>query len=1317
YNETGEEQLAAYVVSATEISADDLRNFLLQKLPEYMVPSVIIYLDHIPMTQAGKVDRSALPSPEVVRRQREHVAPRTAVEQVLEGIWSEVLGIKNISVHDNFFELGGHSLLITQIASRVRNTLHTEIPIRLIFESPSIAQLATALSQDPENGKKLESTADLLVRLNELGSDEIEQLLQQVSQGKKASAAIIDRLSDMAPAAASEPQTAKAMPEPALAGSQVRKIARRSENGHPPLSFAQERLWILDQFQPGNIAYNVFRPIPFAGPLNVAALKRSLEQLVQRHEILRTTFQLVDGRPVQVIMPSIEIDLRVEDLQDRPPSERQTQSGNLLREIVLNPFDLAAGPLFRVLALKFGPAENMLGLSIHHIVSDEHSIQILTRELLEFYDHNVTGRPLSLPPLPIQCADYAIWQREQMQGERLEEHLSFWREQLAGAPAVIDLPTDHPRPAVPNFRGNMELFDCPRDLSITFEKLSSQENVTLFMTMLAAYTALLYRYTGQEKIVVGAPIANRNRAEVENVIGFFSNTLVLPFDVSPRMTFRELLKEVREVTLKAYSHQDLPFERLVEELNPQRNLNINPLFQVMFILQKDTGVFAAAAKGNKDQSTFQPDEITMAKFDLTLYMEETDEGLVGGVEYATELFERTTIRRLIDHFKSLLTSIAADPDVALSNLRLVSVDERERLLSEWGASAAPAAEFESVQSLVESVVQQTPDALAIISDRQNLTYRTLNERANQLAHYLINAGVGPESFVGVYMDRGVELLTAILAIFKAGAAYLPLDTSFPPERLSFMLDDAQPDVLLSEPHLSTKLPATNATIVQLDPVAEWLNEESTENPTPRTLPEHAAYVIYTSGSTGTPKGIIMTHQSVTGFISWQINRPGFAKGSRTLQYSSLSFDVSMQEIFSTWCSGGALVCVDEEKRRDFVQLAQTISDFKVERLFLPYVALRQLAEATQQPLLLREVITAGEQLKITPAIKSFFVRLDECRLFNQYGPAETHVANEYSLDEDPSQWESLPPIGRPITTARLYVLDREQQLSPTGVAGELYIGGVVARSYLNRPELTAERFLPDPFAVMPGARMYRTGDVVKYRSDGNLEFIGRRDEQLKIRGFRVEPGEIEASLVKHPQVAEAIVVPTRQDDSDLALAAYVVPATPGQKPEHLRDFLKETLPDFMIPSHFVMLDNPPLTPTGKVDRLHLPPLERTRLELKQQFVAPRSPLEEQIAQIWGRVLGIPNPGIHDNFFELGGHSLTATQLVSLLRNECSIEVPVRVIFEKPTIAGLSLSVVQERVARASEDDLATLLGNVAQLSDEEVEVLLSREVGASGAST
>jgi len=1315
YNETGEEQLAAYVVSATEVSADELHSFLLQKLPDYMVPSVIIYLDQIPLTQAGKVDRSALPSPEAVRRQREHVAPRTPVEQVLANIWSEVLGIEHLSVHDNFFELGGHSLLITQIASRVRDALHTEIPIRLIFESPTIAQLATALSQDPENGKKLESTADLLVRLNELGNNEIEQLLQQILQGKKASAAVIDRLSDMAPATPLKPQTVEVTPEPALAGNQVSKISRRSENGHPPLSFAQERLWILDQFQPGNIAYNVFRPIPFSGPLNVAALKRSLEQLVQRHEVLRTTFQVADGRPVQVIKPSIEIDLRVGDLQDLSLPERQTHSANLLRELVLNPFDLAVGPLFRVLALKFGPAEHMLGLSIHHIVSDEHSIRILTRDLLELYEHNVSGRPLSLPPLPIQFADHAIWQREQMQGKKLEEHLLFWREQLAGEPAVIDLPTNHPRPAVPNFRGNLEPFECSRDLSFKFEKLSHQENVTMFMTMLAAYMALLYRYTSQEKIVVGVPIANRNRAEVENLIGFFSNTLVLPCDMAPRMTFRELLKGVREVTLKAYAHQDLPFERLVEELRPQRNLNINPLFQVMFVLQKDTGVFAAAAKGNNDQSTFPPDEITMAKFDLTLYMEETAEGLVGGFEYATELFERTTIRRLIDHFKSLLTSIAADPDVALSNLRLVSADERETLLSEWGASPAPTAEFESVQSLVERVVQQTPDELAVISNRQNLTYRTLNKRANQLAHYLINAGIGPESFVGVYMDRGVELLIAILAIFKAGAAYLPLDTSFPAERLSFMLQDARPDVLLSEPHLSTKLPRTNAMVVELDAGSEWLNAQSTENPSPRTLPEHAVYVIYTSGSTGTPKGIIVTHQSVTGFISWQINRPGFSNSSRTLQYSSLSFDVSIQEIFSTWCSGGALVCVDEEKRRDFVQLAQTISDFKVERLFLPYVALRQLAEATQTSLLLREVIVAGEQLKITPAIKTFFAQLDECRLFNQYGPAETHVVNEYPMGDDSLLWESLPPIGRPIASARLYVIDGEQQILPTGVAGELYIGGVVARSYLNRPELTAERFLPDPFSVVPGARMYRTGDIVKYRSDGNLEFIGRRDEQLKIRGFRVEPGEIEVALVKHPLVAEAIVVPAGQDDSGLALAAYVVPATRGQKLENLRDFLKETLPDYMIPSHFVMLDNPPLTPTGKVDRLHLPPVERTSLELKQQFVAPRSPLEEQIAQIWGRVLGIPNPGIHDNFFALGGHSLTATQLVSLLRSECSIEIPVRVIFEAPTIAGLSLSLVRERVARASADDLPALLGSLAKLSDDEVETILSKEAGASGA--
>lgn len=536
-----------------------------------------------------------------------------------------------------------------------------------------------------------------------------------------------------------------------------------------------------------------------------------------------------------------------------------------------------------------------------------------------------------------------------------------------------------------------------------------------------------------------------------------------------------------------------------------------------------------------------------------------------------------------------------------------------------------------------------------------------------------------------------------------------------------MLHDAGAKVVLTAPHRSAQLPNTNAAIVQLDGAAEWLKAESTENPTPRTLPEHPAYIIYTSGSTGTPKGIVMPHKVLSALIAWHTNRPGFLKGRRTLQYSSLSFDVSLQEIFTAWWSGGAMVCISEEKRRDFVQVAQTISEFRVERLFLPYVALRQLAEAagqreTPSSFFLREVVTAGEQLKVTPAIKSFFARLPDCRLYNQYGPAESHIVSDYLLDGPPESWEPLPPIGRPIAGARFYVLDREQQLTPTGVVGELYIAEQIARCYLNRPDMTAEKFLPDPFAKTAGQRMYRSGDLVRHRADGNLEFIGRRDHQLKIRGFRVELGEIEVSLTKHPLVAEAIVVPTGQGTPELALVAYIVPADPAQKPEHLRDFLKETLPDYMIPSHFVMLEDSPVTPTGKVSRLNLPPVERIRPEMKQEFVAPRSPLEEQIAQIFGQVLGIPNPGIHDNFFELGGHSLSATQLVSLVRDEFSIELPVRVIFEEPTIAGLSLVVVQARAARASEGDLTTMLGKLAQLSEDEIETLLSSQADPSGAS-
>jgi amino acid adenylation domain-containing protein len=1316
YTETpGENQLAAYIVGdGEELIVEHLRSFLSLKLPEYMVPSVFILLDQMPLTGAGKVDREALPSPETVRRHREHVKPRTPLEQVLAGIWGQVLGNDNISVHDNFFVLGGHSLLITQVTSRVRDILHTEIPIHLIFELPTIAQLASALETQP--GSKVARTAELVLRLSELDNDEVERFLQQASSGNKVGATVAESLvGDPAPV---KTETTDLMNEIARSeNTSLEQIARRKENGHAPLSFAQERVWILDQFQPGNIAYNVFRPIPFSGPLDLAVLKRSLDQLVERHETLRTIFPLEDGRPVQFILPSLNLELRVKDLRELSPHERQEQATALIQGDVLRPFDLARGPLLRTLMLMLSPAENLLALSIHHIISDEHSIRILTRDLLELYEANLTGRAASLPSLPIQCADFAAWQRERMQGELLDKHLSFWREQLADAPTVLELPTDHPRPAVQSFGGDMEVFDFSPQLSATLEGLNRQENVTMFMTILAAYMALLHRYTGQRKVVVGAPIANRNRAEIENLIGFFTNTMVLPAAVRGDMTFRQLLHQVRELTLKAYAHQDLPFERLVEELNPQRNLNINPLFQAMFILQKATGIFPIGSGGGGAQRDASPGgQFTMAKFDLTLYMEETERGFVGGMEYATELFERPTIRRMIGHFASLLENVAANPDQSISSLRLLAPDESQKLVSDWGTSPVPGLVrgVDGIQALFETQVKLTPDAAALVSEGQSISYRELNERANRIAHHLMMQGVDPETIVAVYMERGPELLTAILGILKAGGAYLPLDPSFPKERLSFMLEDAQATLLLTEPHLSAGLPATAAVVVQVSNDAEWLSAESPANSAQRTLPESPAYVIYTSGSTGTPKGVVLPHRTLNQLIAWQLNRPGFSGGRRTLQYSSPSFDVSLQEILTTWCSGGTLVYADADTRRDFTELAQYIFELKVERLFLPYVALQQLAEATSSlklpaPLPLREVITAGEQLKVTPAVASFFAQLDNCQLSNQYGPSESHVVSEYLLDSSPQGWESLPPIGRPVAGAKLYVLDAAGQLAPTGVVGELYIGGDgIGRCYLNRPGLTGEKFLPDPFANIPGARMYRTGDRVKYRADGNLEFLGRCDQQLKIRGFRVEPGEVEACLLKHPLVAEAVVAAVGQPPAEVQLVGYIVPTT-GAAPEQLGDFLRETLPEYLIPSQFVFLDELPVTATGKVDRLHLPTPQRTRPNLEQQFVGPRSPLEEQIAQIWGNVLGIPNPGIHDNFFELGGHSLMATQLTSRLRSQFAIEIPVRVVFEEPTIARLSLSVVQSRAAGASEEDMVALLTDLEQLSEDEIETLLSGE--------
>jgi amino acid adenylation domain-containing protein len=1096
------------------------------------------------------------------------------------------------------------------------------------------------------------------------------------------------------------------------------RITRRKDNEPAPLSFAQERLWFLDQFNPNSTAYNIWRPLPLMGRVDVAALERSINEIIRRHELLRTTFRFVDARPVQVISPSLTVELIVRDLQHLPAEERQVRMAALLQEHVLRPFDLARGPLLRPLLFTISPEQHMLALSVHHIISDELSMRIFFSELISIYEDYRAGRASRLPELPIQYSDYALWQRSKMQGEVLEEHLAYWRNQLADVPPVLELPLQRPRPAIDSFHAAMETFAFPKELSATLEKLCLQESATMFMTLLAAFMVLLHKYTGYNMVAVGAPIANRNRAEIEGLIGFFTNTLVLSGDMSGDPSFTRLLKRIREVTLGAYAHADMPFERLVEELNPERHLNINPLIQVMFILQKATNVFQVVEGGEPAQGKNLEDISAAAKFDLTLYMEETAEGLIGGIEYAIELFDRSAIRQTIKHFRTLLEAIASAPGKRISQLDILSREERRQLIHTWNPPPGAASTDWSIQSKFEGQAERTPAQAAMIDDERSFSYKELNQKVNRLSWHLLLRGVGPETCVGVFMHRGGDMLLSMLSILKAGGVYLPLDPSLPQERLALMLEDSKVHTLLTHERLLSSLPETEAQIICLDVEADSIEQASVNNPPITVSPDNSAYIIYTSGSTGRPKGVVLPHRTLTGLISWQVESFNALPQARTLQYAPTIFDVSLQETLITWCSGGTLVCISEEDRTDFVRLLRILDEQAIERIFVPYVALQQMAETAvaaknELSLALREVIALGERLKITPAIREFFSQMGGCRLLNQYGPSESHVVSEYCMEGPPTEWEPLPPIGRPGTGARFYVLDSLNNLVPVGAPGELHIGGdILSRGYLHRTDMTAEKFLPDPFTEQPGKRMYSTGDLVRYRSDGNLEFLGRIDQQLKIRGYRVEPGEIESHLIKHAAVAEALVVGRELASGERQLVAYIVPASATELTvAQLRDFLRQQLPDYMIPSHFILLDSLPLTSTGKVDRLHLPEPDYSWARMEGGFVAPQGSLEQEIAEIWSEVLGIQSIGVHDNFFDLGGHSLLATQLTSRLRKRLSVDIPLRSLFESPTIASLALAIVQAKASQSNAEMMQALLDDLERLSDDEIEMLLSNEPG------
>jgi amino acid adenylation domain-containing protein len=1192
----GDKYLVAYVVPYPEKipTISELRQFLSRNLPLYMVPQAFVFLDFLPLTPNRKVDRRALPAPDLSsNRTDKYVAPRTPTEEMLAQIWAQVLKVEQVGIHDNFFEIGGHSLLATQLVSRIRSHFQVELPLRSLFAAATVAQLADLIGQSQR--QNLEIT--------------------------------------------------------------VPPILPRGENAELSLSYAQQRLWFLDQLQPNSSLYNIPLALRLAGFLEVAALEQSLEEIIHRHEALRTNFITIDGKPTQIIQTVRNWQLSVIELQHLPRFEQETSAQELAITQAIQPFDLASGSLLRATLVVLSETEHILLICMHHIVSDEWSIGVFIQEVATFYNAYAQGQSANAAPLPIQYADFAIWQRQWLVGEVLQSQLSYWKQQLADAPALLSLPTDRPRPAVQKFVGAYQEFALSVELTQGLMQLSQQQGVTLFMTLLAGFDTLLYRYTGQSDILVGTPIANRNHSEIEGLIGFFVNTLVMRTDLSADPSFSSLLVRVREMALSAYAHQDLPFEMLVEALQPQRNLSHTPLFQVAFVFQNTPN-----SQVELTGLTVSPlvVENTTAKFDLTLAMENTGTGLVGVWEYNTDLFDSSTIERMASHFVTLLEGIVANPFERISQLPLLTAVEQQQLLIEWNDTQVDYPHDLCIHQLFEEQVERNPDAVAVVFEEQQLTYDELNCRANQLAHYLQSLGVGADVLVGICVERSLEMIVGLLAILKAGGAYVPLDPEYPQERLSFILEDAQVKVLLTQQSLLDKLQSHQAQLVCLDEIWEEIVQNNQDNPTSGVTAFHLANVIYTSGSTGKPKGVMVEHKGLCNLAQAQMQTVGFHSDSRLLQFASLSFDASIWEVVMALGSGARLYLGTKDSLLPGMPLIERLRDYGITHVILPPSALAVLP--TEELPALQTIIVGGEACA-AELIRQWSVGRN---FFNGYGPTEASVCSTVAKCTDADQKIS---IGRPIANAQIYILDSHLQPVPIGVPGELHIGGAgLARGYLNRPELTQEKFIPNPF---DNSKLYKTGDLARYLLDGNIEYLGRIDHQVKIRGFRIELGEIEAVLSQHEDVQISCVIVREDTPGEKQLVAYIVPQKDVTlTPSELRQFIGNKLPSYMIPQAFVILESLPITPNGKIDRRTLPAAD-LHSEIADKFVAPRNPIEEKLALIWTQVLRLEQVGIDDNFFAFGGHSLLATQVISRLQEAFKISLPLRYIFESPTVAQLS----------------------------------------------
>ncbi|MGH4024646.1 MAG: amino acid adenylation domain-containing protein [Pseudonocardiaceae bacterium] len=1227
-DEPGVKRLVAYVVAAPGTPAashSELRELAARTLPDYMVPTAFVVLDHLPLNVNGKVDRHALPVPErEAAAEGGYVEPRNDTERVVADVWAEVLGAQRIGIRDNFFDLGGDSILSIRVISRLRAALGVDVSARALFSNPTVAGLAETVAPHADLSGR-EDTIPVLPRDG--------RLPQSFTQ-----------------------------------------------------SFAQQRLWFLDEFEPGSTEYVTPLAVRLCGELDIEALSGAMTALVARHESLRTTFESVEGQGVQVVHPPQPVSVPLLDLTGLPAPQGQAELERVLAAQSLEPFDLSTGPLLRPLLVRTGDQEHVLALTMHHIVTDGWSGGVIMNDLAQLYRAECDGVTAGLPALPVQYADFAAWQRERLSGAALDDELAYWRGQLAGV-APLELPTDRPRPALHTQNGGLLGVDISADVAARLKELGRRQGATLFMTLAAATQLLLHRWSGQDDVAVGTVVSGRERPELEPLVGFFVNTLVLRCTVAGDQTFAQFLDTVRDTVLDAFAHQDVPFERVVDAVQPERDPSRPPLFQAMVVLQNTPNV--AAELAGLDAEDIETPGVT-ASVDLTVEFHELDAGgLHAALTYNTDLFDAGTVERMAGHLQVLLARIAGEPDRPVCALPMLTEAERHQVLEGWNDTACkvPAG---TLPELVQRQVARTPRAPALVFDGGELSYAELNARANRLAHLLIRRGAGPEQVVALALPRSVDIVIAQLAVTKAGAAFLPIDPAYPAERIAFMLDDARPVLVLSRTDVVPEV-ADPAGLVLLDDPGVVATLDSmpgadpvdAERSAPLTLC-NAAYVIYTSGSTGRPKGVVVSHAGLASFSAAEVDRFAVQPGDRVLQFSSPSFDASVLELCMSLPAGAVLV-VPPAGPLVGEHLAEVLAARRITHALIPPVALATVSPADVPDF--RTVIVGGDACSAALVDRWAPGR----HMINAYGPTESTVVSTWS---EPLSAGEQPLIGRPIWNTKAYVLDAALRPVPAGVPGELYVAGAgLARGYLDRPSLTAERFLANPFGP-PGSRMYRTGDVVRWTARGELEFVGRADEQVKIRGFRIELGEIESVLQRHPQITDAVVVARQEGSGHKRLVAYLVqaPAPAGTDPVSigaLREFLGQELPDYMVPSAFVLLDALPLSPNGKVDRRSLPD-PGPAPELEGRYVAPTGPTETALAEIWADVLGLERVGVADNFFELGGDSILSIQVVARAR-QAGLRLVTKDLFRHQTIAALAPVVT---VAQVSAEERAEVVGAV-----------------------